>query len=516
MKKSLNAWTLLWISFTSMIGSGWLFGALYSAHFAGPAAIIAWPIAGILLIFVALSFAEVSIMFPAKNSLILLPYYTHGHLTSVIMSSFAWISLASIPVIETQGIVQYASNYIPDLMVQHGTSYRFTSQGLEVAILILASFVLLNYFGIRFFAKINEGFTIWKIFIPTITVLALFHAHFDPKNFSDYGGFMPNGWHGIMLAMSSGGILFSLLGFRQVIILMHETAHPEKTVPRVLIISLVLTTLLYTALQAVFIGSLHPTDLTKGWSNLTFPGDAGPFAALATIAGFVWLSSVLYIDAFVSPYSTAFAYSATAAQMLGGMGAMGNAPTILAHENKFEVPYPSLLANFLLGVILFLILRSWQEMAAFSVATVMLTYGIGPICLVALRKQLPDYPRPFRLHGASFIAFLGFYICTAGVYWAGFHSVIRLLLLFTIGMIFYFFYHHFFNKTKKILDGKNACWIFVYLVALGIFSFCGNYGGNHFIPGFWDMLYLMLLCAVVFMLALYSKKEKVAVIATKL
>ncbi|HEX2549196.1 MAG TPA: APC family permease, partial [Gammaproteobacteria bacterium] len=484
-------------------GSGWLFGALYSAHFAGPAAVLAWPIAGILLILDALSFAEISIMFPTANTLILLPYYTHGHLTSVIMSSFAWLSLASIPVIETQGLVQYASNYIPGLMGQHGTRYIFTGIGYSTAMILLASFVLLNYFGIRLFARINEGFTIWKILIPTLTVLVLFQSHFDFHNFFNYGGFMPYGWHGVMLAMSSGGILFSLLGFRQVIILMHETNHPEKTVPRVLIISLVLTTFLYTALQAVFIGSLHPADLAQGWENLKFPGDAGPFAALATIAGMMWLSSVLYVDAFISPYSTAFVYSATAAQMLGSMSVMGDAPKILARQNKFQIPYLSLLVNFILGAILFLILRSWQEMAAFSVATVMLTYGVGPICLISLRKQLPDYPRPFRLYGSSFIAFLGFYICTAGVYWAGVHSVIRLLVLITIGMLFYFITH------KKILDGKNALWIFVYLVSLGIFSICGNYGGKHFIPVYWDMLYLMGLCGIIFIFALRSQKQNI-------
>lgn len=508
-KNNLNTRALLWIALTSMIGSGWLFGALYSAHFAGPAAILAWPIAGILLIFVALSFAEISTMFPTENSLILLPYYTHGHLTSVIMSGFAWLSLASIPVIETQGLVQYSSNYLPHLMTQHGTRYIFTYLGYGVAFIILASFVLLNYFGMRLFARINEGFTIWKILIPVVTIVALFQSHFDFHNFFADGGFMPYGWHGIMLAMSSGGILFSLLGFRQVIILMHETNHPEKTVPRVLIIALVLTTLLYTALQAVFIGSLHPADVAKGWANLTFPGDAGPFAALATIAGMMWLSSVLYVDAFVSPYSTAFVYSATAAQMLGNMGEISDAPKILARHNKYQIPYISLFVNFILGVLLFLLLRSWQEMAAFSVATVMLTYGVGPICLVSLRKQLPDYPRPFRLPYGSWIAFIGFYICTAGVYWAGLHSVIRLLVLITLGITFYLLYQHFFSKNKKIKDGKNALWVFVYLIALSIFSICGNYGGKHLIPAYWDLLYLMGLCAIIFILALRSQKPNI-------
>ncbi len=111
MNKNLSPLSLLWISLTSMIGSGWLFGSLYSAHFAGPAAIIAWPLAGFLLLFVAFSYAEVATMFPQADSLARLPFYTHGRLTSVMMSGLAWVSLATIPVIETQGLVQYASNY---------------------------------------------------------------------------------------------------------------------------------------------------------------------------------------------------------------------------------------------------------------------------------------------------------------------------------------------------------------------------------------------------------------------
>src|SRR5690242_6486656 len=116
MKKHLTALGLLWISLTSMIGSGWLFGSLYSAHFAGPAAVIAWPLASFLLLLVAFSYAEVATMFPEAGILAKLPLYTHGRLTSVIFSGLAWISLATIPVIETQGLVQYASNYLPKLV----------------------------------------------------------------------------------------------------------------------------------------------------------------------------------------------------------------------------------------------------------------------------------------------------------------------------------------------------------------------------------------------------------------
>ncbi|WP_232048541.1 amino acid permease [Legionella adelaidensis] len=155
MSKKLSALGLLWISITSMVGSGWLFGSLYSAQFAGPAAILAWPLAGFLLLFVALPYAELGTMFPQSDSLARLPLYTHGRLTSMIMSSMAWFSLALLPVIETQAVIQYASNYIPNLVTHYGVSYKNTSLGYGLSLIVLMSFVLLNYFGIGLFAKME-------------------------------------------------------------------------------------------------------------------------------------------------------------------------------------------------------------------------------------------------------------------------------------------------------------------------------------------------------------------------
>ncbi|MDP3560480.1 MAG: APC family permease [Legionellaceae bacterium] len=507
MKKNLSAWGLLWISLTSMIGSGWLFGSLYSAHFAGPAAVLAWPIAGFLLLFVALSYAEIATMFSRSDTLARLPLYTHGRLTSVIMSGLAWISLAITPVIETQGLMQYASNYLPHLVVRHGVHYENTLLGYLFSLGILMSFVFFNYFGIRFFARINAGFTIWKILIPGVTVIALLSVSYHAENFSQYGGFMPYGWQGVMHAMSSGGVLFSLLGFRQVVIMMGEIDNPGKYVPLVLVGSLLLTTVLYTGLQWSFIGSMRALDLSHGWASLSFEGDAGPFAALAGFAGIIWLSVTLYIDAFVSPYATGLVYSTTAAHMLAGMADMGDVPQVLASKNNYQVPWVSLGANFLLAAGMLFVLRGWQEMAAFSVVVLMFSYSIGPICLVCLRRQLPSYTRSFRLRFGTIIAFIGFYICSAGIYWAGFRSVQQLLVLMFLGLGFYVFFCGFFKKSQEDFDGKHALWLLCYLFGLGVFSYAGNYGGKHWMPPYWDLLYLMGFSAIIFGLALFSRKS---------
>lgn len=505
VSKNTSALNLLWIAITSIVGSGWLFGSLYAAHFAGPAAILAWPIAGILMVLLALSYAEIATMFPQSDALARLPLYTHGLLTSVIMTGLTWVALATIPVIETQGLLQYASNYIPNLIVQHDKYQTTTLFGYALALLFLTSFVLLNYFGFRLFSRINAVFTIWKLLVPSITIICLLLFYYHPHAFTAYG-FMPYGWHGVMTAISSGGVLFSLMGFRQVVIMMDKVENPGKCIPLILITSLIITTILYTSLQWSFIGSMQEKDLLHGWANLSFVGDAGPFAALAMLAGLVWLSMLLYTDAFISPYATGLVYSTTAAYILASMGKAGDMPEIVNQKNKYDVPWISLLINLLLGALMFLVLRDWQEMSSFLVAVLMLSYALGPICLICLRKQLPQHPRPFRLRGGHAIAFIGFYICSAGVYWSGFHSVLMLIILTMLTLILYILYSYFFNKNAQALDGFSSCWLLSYIFGLGIFSYYGNFGGNHFIPLYLDMLYLMGFSLFIFLFAFATRK----------
>ncbi|CAM2878139.1 amino acid permease [Legionella steigerwaltii] len=508
MNKNLSALSLLWISITSMVGSGWLFGSLYSAHFAGPAAIIAWPLAGFLLLFVAFSYAELGTMFPQSDSLACLPLYTHGRLTSVIINNMTWFSLAILPVIETQGVIQYASNYIPSLVTHSGAYYKNTPLGYVLSLVVLMSFVLFNYFGIGLFARINAAFTVWKIIIPALTIISLITVSYSPVNFFQYGGFMPYGWQGVMAAMSSGGVLFSLLGFRQVIIMMGEIEKPGKYIPLILSGSLLFTTLLYTGLQWSFICSVSEHALKQGWLNLSFTGDAGPFAALASLAGMLWLSVLLYADAFISPYSTGLVYSTTAAHMLSSMGSVIHAPKILAKRNKYQVPWISLGINFLLAATMSLVLHGWQEMSAFLVAILMISYSMGPIGLVCLRKQLPNYKRPFRLKGCNIVAFIGFYVCTVGVYWAGFHSMRKLFVITTLGLMCSYLYC-FVKNTHRDLDIKQAIWFVLYLIGLFIFSYLGNYGGKQILPRYWDLGYLLLFSLLVFCLALLSRKPAI-------
>ena len=89
VERQVSRLALLCISVGAMIGSGWLFGPLYAAQIAGPAAVLSWVLGGSLVIVIALSFAELSAMLPVTGGLARFPQFTHGAMVSYMMT---WVA----------------------------------------------------------------------------------------------------------------------------------------------------------------------------------------------------------------------------------------------------------------------------------------------------------------------------------------------------------------------------------------------------------------------------------------
>src|SRR6478735_12676852 len=88
LKRHVGVVGLLFASVGSIIGSGWLFGALNAATEAGPAAIISWALGGVLILLIALTYAELGVMFPLSGGVVRFPHMAFGHLASF---SAGWI-----------------------------------------------------------------------------------------------------------------------------------------------------------------------------------------------------------------------------------------------------------------------------------------------------------------------------------------------------------------------------------------------------------------------------------------
>jgi len=166
LKRELSFWDLLFLSMGGIIGSGWLLAVNGAAAAAGPGVIFSWIIGGILLIFVALTFAEVSGMLPRSGAIVRYPHYSHGSYTGFILGWAYLLTAVTVPTIEAEAVVTYASTYVPSLVTSSGV--LSIPEGVVAAFLLMLFFFFLNYLGIKVLGKTNTGVTVWKFVIPTL------------------------------------------------------------------------------------------------------------------------------------------------------------------------------------------------------------------------------------------------------------------------------------------------------------------------------------------------------------
>src|SRR6201995_1922533 len=221
MDRDVGFLGLLWASEGSIIGPGWLFGALTEASIAGPSAIIAWFAASLIVIVLALVHAELGGLFPVSGGTSRFPHYAFGSLAGATFGWFAYLQAATVAPIEVLAAIQYASTWGFAHSWYNGTNLH--GAGIPVAIALMFVFTAINLIGVRWLARVNNALTWWKVAIPVITIIVLFASSFHGSNFTSGGGFFVHGaaFKAIVLALP-GGIVFSLLGFEQAVQLRGE------------------------------------------------------------------------------------------------------------------------------------------------------------------------------------------------------------------------------------------------------------------------------------------------------
>ena len=479
LKRHVGVVGLLFASVGSIIGSGWLFGALNASMAAGPAAIISWGLGGILILFIALTYAELGTMFPLSGGVVRFPHMAFGHFASFTSGWITYVAVATTAPIEVTAALQYGTKYAP-FTTPHTVNgepvYTLTTLGYIAAVILMAVFVLVNYYGVRWFARINNALVWWKLAIILLVIAAFFISAFHGENFSSHG-FAPDGIHGIFTAIATSGIVFSYLGFRQGIELAGETDNPHRNVPIAVIGSVLLTGLIYVLLQVAFIGALDPSVLgdSGSWAKLSFENDFGPLAAIATALGLTWLAVLLYVDAVVSPGDTGLIYMTITSRISFAMARNGNAPRMLARTTDNGVPMVGLIFAFVIGLIAFLPFPSWQQLVGFITSATVLSFASGPLVHASLRLQVPHHDRPFRLPGGHIIPLLAFWGSNLIVYWSGWTTVWKLMVAVLIGFVLLAVYAGSGQMKGESLDFRSGAWVFPWLIGLTVISYLGNY-----------------------------------------
>ncbi|HEX4025251.1 MAG TPA: APC family permease [Steroidobacteraceae bacterium] len=486
LRRDIGTVGLLFTAVGSIIGSGWLFGALSASQIAGPGAVVAWCIGGVMMVLIGLCYAELGAMFPVSGGLIRYPHYAFGSFASYTLGWITWVAAASTASIEVLAALQYSTNYLPWLQrLQDGVPV-LTLPGLAVAIAMLALFSLVNVVGIRWFARLNNALVWWKLAIIVLTVGAIMATSFNGANFTHTvkGGFLPFGWSGVFSSIATAGIVFSYLGFGQGVHLAGESRNPQRSVPIAVIGSAVICGIIYVLLQIAFIGALPPQALAHGWAHIgtSFSGGVaniaaafGPLAALATVMGLSWLAVLLYVDAVISPADTGLIYTTVTARISYAMGRNGNAPRSLARVNERGVPWISVMLTFVAGVIFFLPFPGWQKLVGFVTSATVLSFGSGPLALLAMRRRLPRQERPFRLPAVGLITYLAFLSSNLIVYWSGWDTVWKLMVAVLVGYVVLAIHEGRYRRSTPPLEWGPGIWVALWLAGLTLLSWLGSY-----------------------------------------
>jgi amino acid transporter len=503
LKREIGLIGLLWASAGSIIGSGWLYGAQGALAAAGPAAIISWVIGAIAVCVLALVHAELGGMYPVAGGTARFPHYAFGGAAGASFGWFSWLQAVTVSPIEVMAVIGYAQHwsFAHSWLKAKGDVNVLTGNGLIVAIVLMAVFMAINFLSVRWLAFTNSALTWWKVAIPLFTIFAVAIADFHTGNFSAADGFAPYGAKGILSAVSTSGIIFALLGFEQADQLAGESKNPKRDIPLAVIGSVVIGTVIYIALQVVFIGGLPHSQILGHWSSAAYTTMTGPFAQLAGLVSLGWLATILYLDAVISPGGTGLIYYTATSRVSFGLSRNGYVPKIYERTNDRKVPWVGLITAFICGCICFLPFPSWRQLVGLITSASVLMYAGAPLSLGVFRNRLPNAHRPYRLPGATVISPLAFVIANLLILWSGWTTDWKLGVCILIGYVVLGANRLFgWNPLKPQLDLKAAQWLPVYLIGMGLIVYLSDFGPlkSPIFPLWWDIVAIAIFSLIIY------------------
>lgn len=474
IRREIGSIALMLTGLGSIIGSGWLFGAWRAAGLAGPSAVWAWMLGAAIMTTIALTYAELGAMFPESGGTVRYGHYSHGSLVGFIAAWANWISTVSALPVEAEASVQYMASW----------PWRWAQE-----------------LYLKLFAHSNTVITTFKLVVPIATGLALIAAGFHAENFrvGVHGESNSTNFAAMLTAVATAGIVFSFNGFQNPVNLAGETREPARSIPFAVLGSILLATVIYVILQLAYLGAVPPALLAKaGWHGLDF---RSPFAELALIVNLHWLAVLLYADAFVSPSGTGIVYTAGTARMIYGMERNGTLPGVLGRLHPvYGVPRPAMWFNLIVSFLFLFFFRGWGTLAAVISVALVISYLIGPVSALALRRTAGRMHRPFRVAGLPVIAALAFIFATELLYWATWPLTGEIMLLIVIALPVYLFYQAKNRWLDFARQLRASWWLIFYLPTIAFVSWAGSasFGGHDYLTWGWDLVVVAALGLIFF------------------
>ena len=417
LRRDLTLTDAVGVGLGAIIGAGIFVVTGVAAGVAGPAFIIGLLIAGIAATCNALSSAELAATYPQSGGT-----YEYGYRLLNPWFGFAagWMFLASK--LAAGGTVALGFGYY--------FSELFPSVPSVVAAVVAAVLLTVaNLFGIKKAGRINTA-------IVSITILTLAYfviagaSAFDIANLTP---FTPFGISGI--AESAALLFFAYTGYARIATLGEEVHEPKKTIPKAVIITIVVSVLLYIAVSLVAVGSVGSRVLAASSSPLQAASKTFSFP------GVVWIVGV---GAVTAMFGVLLSQIVGISRMMLAMARRSDLPPALGHISSTRaVPdYGILLTGSVIALLA--IFGTLQFVVSAAAFTILIYYGIANICALKLPKQDKLYPK--------WIAVLGLIFCVAMAASLPLRVIVSGLTMLAVGFVFRALLRRFLHPSVSDLQ----------------------------------------------------------------
>jgi len=411
LKRTLGAFDITMLGVGAIIGAG-IFASFGQAAAggdgllgAGPALMLSYLLTAVACGFAALCYAEIAAMFPIAGSAYTYSYIAFGEVVAWIIGWDLTIEYAVGNIYVAASWADYLRSFLRgtlgvDFPAWLATDLQTAAKTPEIAaqaphigdfvvafnlpaFFITALLTVLLVIGVKESARVNTGIVIFKVML--VLGFIVVGSFFVDK--SNWTPFAPNGWKGVWTGASIA--FFSYIGFDAVSTAAEETRNPQKDLPRGIIGSLVICTVLYIATAAVLTGLVPYQKLAT----------ADPLAHALELLGFPYLASFMALGAVVAMTAVLLAFQLGGTRVFFAMARDGLLPPAFSRVHpRFRTPY---VGTIITGTVVALapsLLTESQALELTNIGT-LFAFVLVSLGVIALRLRDPDRPRPFRVPG---------------------------------------------------------------------------------------------------------------------
>lgn len=465
LRRTLTTWDLTFLGVGAIVGAG-LFSSIGDMAAgtpetlgAGPALVISYLLTALACGLSALCYAEISALVPLSGSAYTYAYVALGEGVAWIIGWDLIIEYAVGNIYVAQSWGDYARSFLRGafgrdlpgwLAVDHQTALATPALaaaaprlgGLLVtfhlpAFLVTSALTWVLVRGVRESARVNTVMVALKVSL-VVFFLLFGAAHVDARN---YVPFAPHGWKGIWVGASLA--FFSYIGFDALSTVAEETVAPTRSLPRAMLGSLAICTLLYVSAALVLTGLVPAAALRTG----------DPLAHALRAAGLEGAATVMSFGAVLACTAVLLVFQLGQSRILMAMARDGLLPSAFArlHPKRRTPVFATLLTGTFVAVMPSF-LTPGQALELTNIGT-LFAFVLVALGVIVLRVREPHRPRPFRCPGYPFAPLGAIAACGALMAGLPFMTWVRFVVWLLVGLVVYVAYG---QKRARFTDASKG------------------------------------------------------------